>query len=160
MNLSEPIERVLRLEGRELDAEVAREVMGWKLQRIQDSWELLHDEFIPLSADPDDNYWYDLSSEERAWQHLSPKYSDDENCTALVRSELQRRGLMARFTKILMAVVKNESPEWVSATMKAKVWFEVLQVEKVADLLLATPTDTCRAALLAVMGEKGEENGR
>lgn len=103
-----------------------------------------------------------LTNEE--WERSGMLRPDkDQRDSALVLAKIDRRGLMERYTKILYALY-HEPVQYNALLLRLMVSGsgeqDVYEPRDVRAMLLATPTDQCRAALLTVWGEKGKEEDR
>lgn len=116
------------LTGRELDAAVAVEVMGW----VYDPSEAIV--IGPHYAAPNGETHY-----------ICKAYSTDANAAREVEAEIERRGLVDRYVKIMVDDI--EPPLGLSKHfVNGLTWIGLFK------LITATPEQRCRAAYRAVMG--------
>lgn len=116
------------LEGRELDAAVARELFGRRV-----SWERADGEASLLLVD----------GEERV---PCPRYSSDAGAARSVEEEIDRRGLAEAYVDRLL---KEERPELGIV--------DTLQYRDVWNVLHAGPARRCRAALAVCRADSERE---
>ena len=113
------------LSGRALDAAVAERVMGFR--------KLAHTDNLPLIG----GWWLEPNTE-ADWTCEVPYYSIDLNYTALVRAEIERRGLVGMFLIELTTAIDPG----VTVGPYDRQWA----------FFNASPEQQCRAALKAVEG--------
>lgn len=108
---------VEKLTPEEIDRLVATQVMGWTVK------------------DDEINYYYHASGHYK--RHGSEWHpSTDHNDMALVRAEIQKRGLQNDFARRVC-----DMTNWENRNSSANYWWHLLN---------ATPRQQCHAALLAV----------
>lgn len=126
------------LQGRALDAAVAVYVMGWKFT----GGTYHEDTTVPFRAagicreygmDAPEGRVVDMSRVNR--EHGAPRYSTSHDAVALVRAEIERRGMERQFLSEMIAIVGYT--EWTA-------WRS----------MNASPEQQCWAALAAVEGAR------
>ena len=149
-------ETILAMTGRELDAAVAEQVMGQSLNwHHEQLFSVLNgdDGYLPEARFCNDGRGIymrcggcDLSGygNEVDWEQFCPTpecpaYSTDANASRLMEAEIERRGLQAKYVRLLWPLVNG--PECPPNFFASEVF----------GLMTAPLDQKCRAALLAVL---------
>jgi len=126
-------DEIIKADADTLNRLAAVEVMGWYNDRIANRYTSSHDVF----------------NIKRSYAKWHP--ATDHNDAATVQAEIERRGLSTRFAACLAAVV-FEQPYYLTCNDSSD---DRLTFNDVGAILNASPEQKTRAALLAVLGEKG-----
>lgn len=145
------IRAVLALQGRELDAACDTEIFG-------------HLIFWDAAVDCET---LQTTSDREPWRkHRNApvtEYSGSLDTVALLRAELTRRGLMLWFTQVLVQMTPLAEPltavgsigmAFLSRDLQGEPRPFPVEMDCVAQLLNASPTTLCQAALLTVRAAK------